>query len=196
MANPIMPVFHQAAQEAAIIGRLITGYGELEYDLAMCLSRFTHDQDSAFRALFGIRAVRGRLHIADSLIQTPLGKLGLGPQYADAKGAIHRCLSIRNQYAHCHWGEYKNQELYFVNMEKEVEGPKSKSEFTYMRLSLPLLNEQEDYFSYTQNCFWFLTYEVDYLRDPIKNHPFLMPKKRPQPNLHNPSTTLPSDTTE
>lgn len=186
MAHPIMPAFLEAVQEAQIIGRLITGYGELEFDLAMCLARFTHDQDSAFRVLFRIRTEGGRLQIADSLMRTPLDELSLGSQFADAIGAIRHCLNIRNQYAHCHWGKYKNKELYFVNLENEVSGPQKKTALTYMKVSLALLGEQEDYFSYTQDCFWFLTFEVGRLRGSIKRHPLSMPPKRKQPRLHIP----------
>ncbi len=181
-----MPVFLEASQEAAIIGRLIAGYGELEYDLAMCLARFTHDRDAAFRALFRIRTESGRRQIADSLMRTPLADMGLAPQHADTKGALRHCLTIRNQYAHCHWGEYKNMQLHFVNMEQEVSGDEKKKSFKYLRVSLPLLAEQEDYFSYAQNCLWFLAHETDRLRGSIKTHPFSMPPKRSQPSLHIP----------
>ena len=88
MARSIMPVFIEAPQEAEIIGRLITGYGELEFDLANCLANFTHDNDSAFRALFRVRTESGRLQIATSLMRSPLTDLGLGPQCDDALGSI------------------------------------------------------------------------------------------------------------
>src|SRR5215469_111192 len=33
---PLMPAFHRRKKDSAVIGRLIAGYGELEFLLAMC----------------------------------------------------------------------------------------------------------------------------------------------------------------
>ena len=71
-------------------------------------------------------------------------------------------------------------------MEQEVDGYEKKDDITYMWVSFLLLEAQEDYFSYTQNCFWFLNFEADRLKGSENNHPFSMPAKRSQPNLHSP----------
>ena len=181
-----MPVFLDAPEEANIIGRLITGYGELEFDLAMCLSRFTHDRESAFRAMFRVRSEGGRLHIAESLLFGPLTSLGLRNEYTDVKGAMRYCLRIRNQYAHCHWGEYNNRKPYFINMEEEVKKDIPKDHYDYMGVSLKILKDQELYYAYTQNCLWFLSHEVDVKRQKLKRQPFSMPSKLVPPKLHNP----------
>ena len=33
---PLMPAFHRRKKDSAVVGRLIAGYGELEFLLAMC----------------------------------------------------------------------------------------------------------------------------------------------------------------
>jgi hypothetical protein len=41
--------------ESAIIGRLLTGYTDLEIDLLHCVQNATGDFDTACRAMFGVR---------------------------------------------------------------------------------------------------------------------------------------------
>ena len=42
----LMPAFLRFPVEAAIIGRLVTGYGEIEYLYAMCLASVSEDEDT------------------------------------------------------------------------------------------------------------------------------------------------------
>lgn len=45
MPRIIMPVFSQFPVEGAIIGRLLAGYGDLDFDLCSCIGSATDDLD-------------------------------------------------------------------------------------------------------------------------------------------------------
>jgi hypothetical protein len=51
---PLMPAFLRYPKEAAIIGRLVAGYGELEYVYANCLAIAIPKLNSAMRSYFSI----------------------------------------------------------------------------------------------------------------------------------------------
>ena len=52
---PLMPAFLRYPNEAAILGRLLAGYGELEFIYAQCLAETIGNQETALRTYFGIR---------------------------------------------------------------------------------------------------------------------------------------------
>lgn len=52
MPETIMPGFDRFPKQGMIIGRLLTGYGELEFELCRCVESVTGDLDAAIRALF------------------------------------------------------------------------------------------------------------------------------------------------
>src|SRR5262249_7168200 len=52
----VMPAFQKFRGEAAIIGRLLAGYAELEIDLLNCVSEVTQDFDATLKAMFRVRA--------------------------------------------------------------------------------------------------------------------------------------------
>jgi hypothetical protein len=178
-----MPPFFELPDEAAIVGRLLAGYGDLEYDMAGCARHFTFNDNSALRAMFRARSEHARIEIGDSLIRDGIAAESLGPQYDDALGGIRHCRKIRNQYAHCHWLNSENGNLRFLVLEEAVAGATMKS-MTVKHASKSLLDEQESYFRYTQRCFWFLDHEIQRLRGKLGSHAFSMPTKRPQPILH------------
>jgi hypothetical protein len=182
----ILPAFLRLPQEAAIIGRLLAGYGELEFEFADCVKHFSHDMHSAFAALFRLRTESGRIQVADALIRGPITALGLGTQYKDAYDAMLHCLKIRNQYAHCHWLE-QDGELLFTMLDHAFDGPETKS-LTIRVALLSTLQAQETYFDYTRRCFWFLSHETQRLRGQLRDNPFSMPLRMQPAILHTPPT--------
>ncbi len=48
----VMPAFRRFPDEAAIIGRLLAGYAELEIDLLHCVSVIREDFDATLKAMF------------------------------------------------------------------------------------------------------------------------------------------------
>jgi hypothetical protein len=68
----IMPAFQRYPNEAAIIGRLLAGYGELEFLLCLVLSEAVVDLSTAARLLFRSRSEDHRLSCADALLRPML----------------------------------------------------------------------------------------------------------------------------
>src|ERR1700738_2356229 len=67
MSSIIMPAFHVYHQEAAIIGRLLAGYGELEFLLCRCVAAtLGGDLSKATRILFRSRGEEHRISAADA----------------------------------------------------------------------------------------------------------------------------------
>ncbi len=68
----ILQSFVRHPEEAAIIGRLIAGYGELEFDLAYCVRWIINDGDAAFKVMFREPGEMQRVLMADALARTKL----------------------------------------------------------------------------------------------------------------------------
>jgi hypothetical protein len=57
--------------------------------------------------------------------------------------------------------------------------------YTVHHVSVPLLQQQEEYFGYISDGLAFLNHEWRKLAGKLANHPFSMPPKMLQPLLHN-----------
>ncbi len=113
----IILAFGRYSEEGAIIGRLLAGYGELELEICNCVAAVTDDIDGALRTLFGIRGAEKRIEKADGIMRASYGSAGLEPKYVAVMDAIEWCRKVRNQYAHCHWYDTKDEGLCFVDLE-------------------------------------------------------------------------------
>jgi hypothetical protein len=183
MSITLMPAFHRYPHEAAIIGRLTAGYGELEYTMAECLGATLGDNESAFRAVFRLRTESGRLETVDALIRPILTATNLGAQYTQTIGAIRQCLKIRNELAHCHWTDDPRTGLYALNLQTSADRTEKFTQ-SWFPVSFSLLERQEMYFIYTMECFFYLTSEYSTRARGAAPHSFAMPPTRLQPNLH------------
>ena len=97
-----MPSFLRFPKEAEIIGRLLAGYGEIEYDLSCCLEAAINDGETARRSMFRVRGEKQRIDVADALMRHKYKDSNLLAEYDEAIAATHSCRKIRNQYSHCH----------------------------------------------------------------------------------------------
>jgi hypothetical protein len=50
-----MPIFESFQEEGQIVGRLLAGYGELEFRLFACLASTMETDEDAARIIFGLR---------------------------------------------------------------------------------------------------------------------------------------------
>ena len=181
MSLTVMPAFFQCADEAAIIGRLLAGYGELEFQLCTCLSLGLGDEDTGVRVMFRLRSERGRLDVADALMRGPYAEAALETEYAEAIGAARGCLKLRNQYAHRHWVATRTG-LWFTNLEDAATSSSGAlPRLPLRRLSVELLRDQEAYFAYAMDCLLFLEGELKVRRRQIPSSPFEMPPKMQRP---------------
>ncbi len=182
----LMPALHRFPDEAARIGRIVAAFGEIEFILAMCLGEVLCDPDAARRAIFRLASGRARIDTLDALLRPTYEKIGRKTEYADMLTAVRYCQRIRNQYAHCHYGDQTTAGLFLTNLQDAAE--KSESfEYQWRHVDVPLLDQQEHYFLYAQLCLQFLLDECRFRsgRTGVP-HSYPWPTKREQPPLHNP----------
>jgi hypothetical protein len=118
MPETIMPGFERFKPEGSIIGRLLTGYGELEFEMCRCIEAVTTDLDAAIRSLFQIWNAQDRITKTANLVSSQYVNAGLGAMFATAVADIDWCRLIRNQYAHCNWYDTKSEGIMFYNLEE------------------------------------------------------------------------------
>jgi hypothetical protein len=140
----LMPAFHRYSQEGAIIGRLLAGYGELEYTLSGCLGRVLEDIERAQRTLFVIRGEINRLRIAEELTRYPYFQKRLGAEFTETMSAMGRCREIRNQFAHCHFADHATAGLFFTSLEKSTKDTELW-DMEWSHVDVALLRSQEAY---------------------------------------------------
>jgi hypothetical protein len=104
--------------EAALIGRMLAGYTDLELDLLHCVKSVRGDFDTVLKAMYRSRGETQRVEIADAFGRQAYRALGLGTQFEMAIGAVRHCTKIRNQYAHCVWWNDNTGQLAFANLEE------------------------------------------------------------------------------
>lgn len=202
MSDILVPVFNDFPEEASIIGRLLSGYGELDFAYCLCAERALrkpehprsqevgHKADSrhiALKALYRLKSESNRLQVADALARSEFTSLSLHAEYSDAVGAIRHCLKIRNQYAHCHWGadDAFGDYLFLTDLEENALGAGDfELSFNWKHISLDILKDQLAYFEYTKQCLDFIHGEFRVRAKMASSHMHAMPKKLPQPPLH------------
>jgi hypothetical protein len=170
---PLMPAFRRRKTSAAIVGRLLAGYGELELLLAFCVgaaiaSRTTrkpgqqigehrnHHENQAIKDMFRERGESNRFKTAKKRMNKVFAATGCKGDYIETMGAMHRCLEIRNLFAHCHWAQSKKRGLFFINLEDAAvaAGPLNLNAFRHA--DPKTLARLEDYFWYTFQCLDYL----------------------------------------
>ena len=185
----VMPAFHRFPGEAAIIGRLLAGYAELEIDLLHCVSVAREDFDATLKAMFRIRGETARINIGDALGRQAYEKLELGVDFELAVSAMRYCLKIRNQYAHCNWYDDRSGRLAFVNVEEIAKGDQLISGFddlTRRYVDVPILEKQEQYFGYADALISYANYEGRFRTGKLRTQLLSKPAQVSQPPLYFP----------
>jgi hypothetical protein len=188
---PLMPAFHRRKQNAASVGRLVTGYGELEFLLAWCAGTalaceipINHGKTAAqhriagehegVRRIFSIRGETNRIDAAKRLIRPAALKAGMQNDYIELMASFKSCLRIRNSFAHCNWHLSKKRGLFFVDLE---EAAKSGSVFPLKQrhADTKTLEMIEQYFVYVFHCLHYLSATLaiknGLLRGPLPTKP-------------------------
>lgn len=89
--------------EAAIIGRIVLGYTEIEIAVWEMLKAVLGDGDAAARIIWRAGQADARLAVADALIRPAAVSANLLKKYTQTLGEIHSCREARNQFAHGYW---------------------------------------------------------------------------------------------
>jgi hypothetical protein len=182
----LMPAFHRWPNETSSISRIIAAFGELEFILTLCVGEVLGDRDTGLRTIFRLGSDRARIETADALIRNVYKTHGLEPQYAETIATIRHCRNIRNQYAHCHYGDHVTAGLFLTNLQDAAD--KSESfDYLWRHVDLPLLAKQEAYFFYAIRCLQFLEGEIRVKlgRTGVPSF-FPWPTKLEPPPKHNP----------
>jgi hypothetical protein len=147
----INPAFIQFPQEAALLGQMVIGYGELDLTFAHNCGMVISHQYAVLEACHSVRSESARLDIANALGFEAFHQTGLGAEYDLAHRAMRYCLKVRNLYSHVHWGDM-NGILCPANAEAAFSRPLKPVK--WVPVYLEHLQEQEAYFEYTRK--WLL----------------------------------------
>ncbi len=185
----IDPTVATFPEEMAIIGRLLSGYTEIELSLAHCAVAAGNDFDTVTKVLYRLRGETSRIDAADAFARQLFDVAGIGTEFSMCVGYVRRCMSIRNQYAHCHWWSMDMKSLGFANMEEvailntritDLRG------LTYHALTLDLLKLQEEFFRATELWALYLNYEIRLRTGKVNLNPYPKPKPLKMPELYIP----------
>jgi len=94
----IMPAFHEWPTESGIIARLLGGYGELEFELALCMGHSISDKRKGLRDFFAARGETTRINLAKKEAGEWMRLTGISDQFAQALEGIRACKDIRNSF--------------------------------------------------------------------------------------------------
>ncbi|MGM4920081.1 hypothetical protein [Tardiphaga sp. 813_E8_N1_3] len=183
---PLMPAFLRHPKEAAIIGRMLAGYGELEFLLCMCLRAPLGDLRKAARLLFRNRGEEQRIAIADAILRPFYADCNLDQIWVTARREIGVCKDFRNQYSHCHWLDEDDLGLFFTNLEKGAKTLGGDISLEFFHVDVPLLEEQEAHFRHAGNHLIYLEAEQRRLAGKLRGHAFVIPPAKRRPPRSNP----------
>jgi hypothetical protein len=92
MSKGLYWLFRKFPKEAEIIGRMVMGYGEMEYHLGWCVTHIIDDEDTAFKVIFRSPGEIGLVRLCDPLRWT-------GQVSADIRGQLIRSSRSRRRFS-------------------------------------------------------------------------------------------------
>jgi hypothetical protein len=169
--------------EAAALGRILAGYGELEFTVALCLGALIGDDDNGLWNFFGMRGEKKRIRRAKCFVKEQAGDEIWVKHFLEAIDDMDYCREVRNQYAHANWYESPFGLIPLEEIAKE------KKKVSFLRdqihkIDLSLLLAQDHFFLYVKQCFMFLRDEAcrqNGQRAPMDSR---CPKHVPRPPLN------------
>lgn len=184
----LMPAFLRFPVEGAIIGRLLTGYGEIEYLYAMCLASASEDEDTVLRTFFSVRGESVRLDVGHNLMWKRFKQAGLSNQYQPTHTQTLFCRKVRNTFSYCHWADDHNEGLFYVNLEATAERKETafRAANDWRHVDAAILKLIEEYFLNTQDRLMWLAAEYRVFNGKVRRNTFIWPEGKQQPKLHNP----------
>jgi hypothetical protein len=181
------PAFRRHPDEAAIVGRLVVGFGEIELAVCRNAGNGLGNYEVVMRALYKQRATSGRVDTADALIESAYADAGLAVMYASTMDMVRYCLKVRNHYAHCNWADDPNGSgLFFADLQVSADSPPGQFEHLLRHVDVPLLEAQEVYFSNTLEWLDFIRHELAVSQGLVAVNVWPRPPELSQPPLHNP----------
>jgi hypothetical protein len=184
----LVQAFKVFPNEGLVIGRLLSGYTDIEYQLCLCAGMGGGDVEKAIIEIFSKRGETRRVNIADKLGGAGYVAAGLGMAFDEAIEDVLLCLNIRNQYAHCIWHNDRTGTLAFAHMEEVASpiGPGADTiNLTFKYINCQVLSHQEAFFFYTKDNLNYLNYRRRQIVGEIGAGAILrIPTKIARPPLH------------
>ncbi|HEY2358012.1 MAG TPA: hypothetical protein VGH86_11215 [Phenylobacterium sp.] len=182
----ILPAFADFPKEGEIIGRLVAGYGELEFDLGLAVGWMTQNREVAMKVIFRAAGENQRILMADALVRPTLKVGKVRTIFEKTIAAMHTCRKIRNQYAHSNWMPREGVLTFFDLQPMAAEhAPYFDGNLRPYPITIPTLEQQEDYFCYVSDCLTWLNFEGQLKAGKVPSNPVTqVPKERPEPPMH------------
>lgn len=185
----VVAAFKRFPTEAAIIGRLLAGYADLEIALMHCAQVVRDDLDTVLKTMFRTRGESARIKVADAFGRHAYAEFNLETDFSMAIGATRYCLKIRNQYAHCIWYDDNSGSLAFTNLE-EIANKNvylaDMAALTIQHVDVALLKSQAAYYQYAESLLSWVNYEGRTRAGKLKLQLVDRPKQLTPPPLYNP----------
>ena len=189
----ILKAFLKFTDEAALIGRMLAGYADLEIGLMNCVQVVRNDLDTVLKSMFRTRGETQRIDVADAFGRQYYDRLGIGTQFEMAIGTVRYCLKIRNQYAHCRWWDDKSGRLAFANLEEVAKVNtlvKDLQNLTTNYIDVPLLKKQLAYYEYAERLLTWVNLEGQRLADQSSMQKYAFPEQLKRPPLFLPPSSV------
>jgi hypothetical protein len=186
---PIVSAFDNYPKEAALVGRILAEYGELEFELCALLSAVFNNPNVGVRALFRTKGENTRIQVADAFLRPAHITAGLKNEYEAMLGAIRWSKTCRNQYAHAHWTPINplgGKGLFFADLDSTAKTSEGDALIQLKRIDATLLESQEKYMNYTSEWLWYLESEYRVRVKRLTSHDHVAPRIIEPPPLHSP----------
>jgi hypothetical protein len=161
----LLPAFHKRKKNAASVGRLVAGYGEIEFLLSWCAGTAlacrtpikpgmskgehrAHYKHEGIAQLYGKRGESARIDFAKDAMRSVIVRHDLDAEFSDAIMLVQLCLKIRNLFAHCNWDQSSKRGLFFVSLEDAAK-QRSPLGFKTRHAGTKSLEIAEEYFTST-----------------------------------------------
>jgi hypothetical protein len=162
----LIPAFHRLEAEAAVIGRIMSGFGELELSLGYCVYKAVgRSRDDVLMEIFNIRNARHRINHAEGTARKQILELQIDREFTRTVQQVRACLGIRNDYSHCHWADQRAC-LYYTKLEEAAKT--NGFQLKWRQVDLNLLSRQEVFCMNTREWLLYLEYEIEYRLDSRK----------------------------
>jgi hypothetical protein len=182
----IMPGFDRHPEEAALIGRILVSFGEIEVTLAVVVGNVgLGDLQLGLRSIYKVRGTASRLELADALLRPKFTQVGIEHEYLTNRDALKYCQTTRNQFAHCIWADDLNAGLFFTDLQDAADRM-DMLRFNWRHVDVALLTKQLEYFDNTLAGIIYLENEWQVRTKKKASHDFPAPKAINKSPLHNP----------
>jgi hypothetical protein len=183
----INPAFDRFPEEALLVGKLLAGFGEIEFAICRNAGHAAGMPEAIGKALYRLRATSSRIDAADALARGKFGEAGLGAEYEISQRMVWVCLRIRNQFAHCNWTDHPETPatgLFFADLQASADATEG-FEYTFRHVDVPLLRKHEAYFALTMEWLSYLDVELGVRQGKLQHPGWPKPPAQEPPPLHN-----------